>query len=602
MAVQMLGIKTKFTDDQGRPLIGGSVHTYYAGTSLPQDTFSDPELTVPNTNPVKLDDTGSANIFLKGTYRVRVFDRKGTFVEEQDNVDQLATVAEVFKNKGGLNAANERIDALTSEINSVKEKTIIVESIADLSTIKNPKNGLRVYVKSYHAGLGKGGGYFTYNSSKVAINNKVTIINGWMRDLIDVVNIYQAGAKPDGSDCTDSIQAALDLHITVEVPEGEFTVSRELKLKDGQTLKGRGRQSVLFVQEGSNPSSVLSIAGASYPAEKLLLVAVKDLMVYSGTKSTGIGIDIKNSERISLDNVVVLGFDKAVRIDTAIQIYLKRCTLESSTHGIYTQWTSTNLLGSWVFLDECYIAGNLAGCTFIDTPSTTLSRCIIVGNEDYAVAAYTTTSKMSNTLNTFLLIDCCDIDSNKGAGVRAIDLTKVVVTGNWVSSGRELNQSGIHIENTTETIVTNNQVHWCGDSGIALESARDCTVTNNVSTSNKQTGILLANSTSCNISNNVCSTTSQGFNQQYGIREIGTSNSNIIANNNCHDNVINYEFVGKKTKWSGNKGLSDLRQGTTAQRPALDDVEIGTMYFDTSLFKIVWRVGGGWIDGNGTTV
>lgn len=183
MAVQMLGIKTKFTDDQGRPLIGGSVHTYYAGTSLPQDTFSDPELTVPNTNPVKLDDTGSANIFLKGTYRVRVFDKNGVFVEEQDNVDQLATVAEVFENKGGLNAANERIDALTSEVNSVKEKTIIIESIADLSTINNPKDGLRVYVKSYYPGLGKGGGYFTYDSSKSSVNDGGTVVNGWVRSF-----------------------------------------------------------------------------------------------------------------------------------------------------------------------------------------------------------------------------------------------------------------------------------------------------------------------------------------------------------------------------------------------------------------------------------
>lgn len=198
MAVQMLGIKTKFTDDQGRPLIGGSVHTYYAGTSLPQDTFSDPELTVPNTNPVKLDDTGSANIFLKGTYRVRVFDREGKFVEEQDNVDQLATASEVFKNKGGLNAANERIDVLTSEVNSVKEKTLVVESIADLSTIKNPKDGLRVYVKSYYAGVGKGGGYFTYDSSRSSINNGGLVINGWVREYDETVSVLFFGAVFDG--------------------------------------------------------------------------------------------------------------------------------------------------------------------------------------------------------------------------------------------------------------------------------------------------------------------------------------------------------------------------------------------------------------------
>lgn len=109
MAVQMLGIKTKFTDDQGRPLIGGSVHTYYAGTSLPQDTFSDPELTVPNTNPVNLDDTGSANIFLKGTYRVRVFDKNGVFVEEQDNVSQVFDSA-------SAKILSDKLDALPSNM------------------------------------------------------------------------------------------------------------------------------------------------------------------------------------------------------------------------------------------------------------------------------------------------------------------------------------------------------------------------------------------------------------------------------------------------------------------------------------------------------
>lgn len=219
MAVQMLGIKTKFTDDQGRPLVGGSVHTYYAGTSLPQDTFSDPELTVPNTNPVKLDDTGSANIFLKGTYRVRVFDRKGKFVEEQDNVDQLATVAEVFKNKGGLNAANERIDALTSEVNSVKEKTLVVESVADLSTIKNPKDGLRVYVKSYHAGLNKGGGYFTYDSSKTNINDKGLIINGWVREDLNVISVKEFGAVGDSTiDDNKAIQDNIDWTEVNKVP------------------------------------------------------------------------------------------------------------------------------------------------------------------------------------------------------------------------------------------------------------------------------------------------------------------------------------------------------------------------------------------------
>lgn len=91
MASQLLGIKTRFTNDVGQPLIGGQVYTYFAGTSTNQDSYSDAALTVPNTNPVILDDTGSADIFLKGSYRIRVFDKSGRFIEEQDNVTQAAS-------------------------------------------------------------------------------------------------------------------------------------------------------------------------------------------------------------------------------------------------------------------------------------------------------------------------------------------------------------------------------------------------------------------------------------------------------------------------------------------------------------------------------
>lgn len=91
MASQLLGIKTRFTNDVGQPLIGGQVYTYFAGTSTNQDSYSDAALTVPNTNPVILDDTGSADIFLKGSYRIRVFDASGRFIEEQDNVTQAAS-------------------------------------------------------------------------------------------------------------------------------------------------------------------------------------------------------------------------------------------------------------------------------------------------------------------------------------------------------------------------------------------------------------------------------------------------------------------------------------------------------------------------------
>lgn len=116
MASQLLGIKTRFTNDTGSPLVGGQVYTFFAGTSTLQDTYSNAALTVPNTNPVRLDDTGSADIFLKGSYRIRVFDASGKFIEEQDNVTQAAS-------QSSADALSIKVDNFETEVGKVKFDT-----------------------------------------------------------------------------------------------------------------------------------------------------------------------------------------------------------------------------------------------------------------------------------------------------------------------------------------------------------------------------------------------------------------------------------------------------------------------------------------------
>jgi len=53
-----------FIDANGVPLAGGCVFTYLGGTSTPQATYTDSTSNTPNANPVILDSTGSANIWL----------------------------------------------------------------------------------------------------------------------------------------------------------------------------------------------------------------------------------------------------------------------------------------------------------------------------------------------------------------------------------------------------------------------------------------------------------------------------------------------------------------------------------------------------------
>ncbi|SUD90416.1 hypothetical protein [Psychrobacter phenylpyruvicus] len=447
MAVQMLGIKTKFTDDQGRPLIGGSVHTYYAGTSLPQDTFSDPELTVPNTNPVKLDDTGSANIFLKGTYRVRVFDRKGKFVEEQDNVDQLATVAEVFKNKGGLNAANERIDALTSEVNSVKEKTLVVESIADLSTIKNPKDGLRVYVKSYHAGLGKGGGYFTYDSSKISINDYGYVINGWVRSSADNLNVKDFGAKGNwnieaqtGTDDTAAFAAAI-----------EFMVAT-------QHLRKAGRRA-LYIPAGTYKLSSIHIPLSMYFG--VIFIGDNSTLCFDSKADTpAINCEIEGVEfrQLNLLGDIHLNFDIVNRSQVG---FLAR--LPDNRADIDVVFTNCSIAGWNVFAE---IHGR--GCTFNNCGFGHLLEVMhIVAKSDFTLPPHSTPEHTIHSQQTSMrhyVIRGCRMDGPE---------ILIKITG----------EAGKFLDNINNILIDNNDMNNVGylirSDELAPASIKYCSITGN---------------------------------------------------------------------------------------------------------------------------
>jgi len=69
------------------PLRAGWIQFYeIGGTTTPKDTWSDPDLTVLNTNPIILDGGGrfTVNVFGDGDYRMVAFDRLGVQQWERD--------------------------------------------------------------------------------------------------------------------------------------------------------------------------------------------------------------------------------------------------------------------------------------------------------------------------------------------------------------------------------------------------------------------------------------------------------------------------------------------------------------------------------------
>jgi hypothetical protein len=82
-------LKQRFFDSNGVPLSGGLIYSYIAGTSTPQATYTDETGVTPNSNPVVLDSTGSAEIWItSGSYKFVVQDSLGNTQFTVDNVSE----------------------------------------------------------------------------------------------------------------------------------------------------------------------------------------------------------------------------------------------------------------------------------------------------------------------------------------------------------------------------------------------------------------------------------------------------------------------------------------------------------------------------------
>ena len=87
--------KAAFFDNDGNPLAGGLLYAYVAGTLTPKDTFTTSALDVANVNPVILDSSGRATIYLTlgEGYKFVLKTSAGVSVWTQDNVMVPAAAA-----------------------------------------------------------------------------------------------------------------------------------------------------------------------------------------------------------------------------------------------------------------------------------------------------------------------------------------------------------------------------------------------------------------------------------------------------------------------------------------------------------------------------
>ena len=211
-----------FITGTNRPLAGGLMYTYKAGTIDNATTYSD-DAGTPNTNPIVLDSDGQCDLFLDDAVSYRI----------------------ILKNSAGVTQFDkDRIASLGStQVQSFN--SIAALRLRSGTTIANAANTLRYY------STGDGGGNsFYWDSTSTATDNagtviKPTAVSGagrWLATDASYINVKQFGAVGDGvTDDTAAFVAANTYlmtkalrysnqtvesnYVTLTIPEGIYKIS-----------------------------------------------------------------------------------------------------------------------------------------------------------------------------------------------------------------------------------------------------------------------------------------------------------------------------------------------------------------------------------------
>ena len=94
MAQMINVLQAQFFALDGKPLAGGTVRVYEAGTVTPKVTYNSSACTVQNVWPVVLDYAGQADIYVQGSCRVQVFDRLGVLIDDVDGLQDFSQLSD----------------------------------------------------------------------------------------------------------------------------------------------------------------------------------------------------------------------------------------------------------------------------------------------------------------------------------------------------------------------------------------------------------------------------------------------------------------------------------------------------------------------------
>ena len=344
-------VKARFFDRCGKPLAGGKVYTYEANTTTAKTTYKDPYGLTPNTNPIILDAAGEADIYLDGTYRIRITDRNDVLVNDaakigswfsdnlQDTLDNISGAMDdaIKPALQSLDAAINAAAAAGAGANGwtadlvayggLNQKQINdgLDSIEQLTSIENAKNGQRVYVKSYYQNLAVGGGWFYFVSGSTETPVQGLVVTGqggvWKRETkpFYLVEDFGCHESKDANTNATALKVCFDnaKNIVATKTYNVEILNDPMSMSNGSILTGGGT----FI--GTAPDTVnVDGRGVMIRLSDVNNIKIYDIEIKNGY--SGSGIFATNSHDITVNNVTVDGFTYGIWLGESQQ--LKGCT------------------------------------------------------------------------------------------------------------------------------------------------------------------------------------------------------------------------------------------------------------------------------------
>ena len=257
---------------------------------------------------------------------------------------QLAGVEDLLLGKGKQD--QERSTGIVS-ITKI-DIPAIVETIDELSLVDINK-----YTTAIVKDIDRGG-TFIYIASNLAINNGVTIFNGWTRQYEGVVNVKWFGAKGDGiTDDRQSIQNAIDYIINttgggeIFVPKGMYLIGSIISpdtIRNGLLLQGTTEfstnNSIRLIGEG-NESTLI--------AKDNDMCIIRNARVYTNIEN----IKIDGNNKLNVIGIGLLAEDIA-----------STTTLTSNSYFKFNNSFIENCSTGMIMKPGATVAGSDTGCFY----------------------------------------------------------------------------------------------------------------------------------------------------------------------------------------------------------------------------------------------